>query len=196
VRKISLDQLVTLANVHLPTVLKPEMGEGSLCAFELEEGLKLRCWNFRLIDEIELFNTGNKHDDSFHLLFFLHSPALHLETSNTIQRISIWDTIFFSSGSQLKIIIPLLAPIQCLSISFSKGWLNNNLSQGNHRVRANLKKLLAKQAFCMLECMNLAEKKIIFELSAMATNDDVASFYIKSTVLKIIGDFLLKIFDE
>ena len=194
---MSLDQLPTLfVNGPLPFVLRPEAGEGSLSVFDLEEGLKLRSWYCRLRGEVELYNISNKPNECFHLVFFLDPPGLQIEADRTIRRNSIWDTVFFSSGSTLSIAIPALTSIQCLSMSFSKGWINHNLLRGNHHVRSTLKKLFSDRAFSMLECMNLEEKKNVVELSGMATINDVASFYIKSTVLKIISDFFLKMSED
>jgi AraC-like DNA-binding protein len=194
---MSLDQLSTLfVDASLPLILKPEAGEGSLLVFNLEDGLKLRFWDCRLISEVELYNNSNKPNEWFHLAFFLHPPGLQIETDRTVQKNFIWDIVFFSSSSNLRIIIPPSKTVHCLSMSISKGWINRNLLRGNHHVRANLKKLISDRAFSMLDCMNVAEKKNVVELSAMATSDRAVSFYIKSTVLKIISDFFLKMTED
>jgi hypothetical protein len=197
VDKISLDQLPTLfVKGHPPFGLKPEVGEGSFCIFDIEEGLQLRFWDCRFTNELEIVTNSDKADGSFHLVFFLNAPGLNLLTDRPIKRNRIWDTAFFSSSSNHRIVIQPVMTVQCLSLSFSKEWLNQILSRGDQDVSIILKKHFTDPGFCMLDCMNLAEKKNVFELSAMATSECIASFYIKSAVLKIIGDFFLKLVED
>ena len=196
-RKISLDQLATLFVIgRLHLILIPEAGEGSLYVFDIEKGLQLRFWDCRFSNGLEVNTGSNKADGRSHLVFFLHAPGLNLVTDRTIQKNSIWDTVFFSSASNFKMTIPASVTVQCLSMSFSKEWLSQNLSKGDRDVRTVLKKLIADPAFCKLECMNVVEKKNVLELSAMAISEDIASFYFKSNVLKIIGDFFFKLVED
>jgi len=160
VHKISLDQLSTpFASDRLPIVLKSALGEGSLFLFDLEDGLKLRIWNWRVKDGLELTLNSNKMEAHCHLVFFLHAPDLYLMTGCNVKRNSIWDTVFFSSSSNGKMVIPASATIQCISMSFSNEWLNKNLAKGDQDLRSLLGKLATNSPICMLENMNLEEKK-------------------------------------
>ena len=194
---LSLDQLAILfVNDRLPQVIKSEFGQGSMRLIDLEQGLQVRYWNCWLKDALELTLYSSEPDECYHLIFFLELTDVRFVTDHNTQRDSIWDTLFFSSRSNFRIVVPSSSTIQSLSMSFSKRWLNKNLSKGDQAVRTILAKLITDPAFCKVGCMNLAEKRNVAELSTMVINGGVASFYIKSNVLKIVGDFFLTLIED
>lgn len=172
--------------------LDTNIGKGYLQIFDLEQGLQARLWDCSFEKVIEMYNDVDVTSENwyFSLAFFLKIHGLQFANKGSIlEENTIWDTIFLSSISNYKIHIASKATISCLSVSFSKKWLNNNVLKSNKAFK-NLKVHLDTTAsFSLLESMSISEKGMIQELLDASWEKAFGSFYIKSVVLKIIYDF-------
>lgn len=177
-------------------VLVPPMGEGYVQIFELEKGLQARFWDCRFNEEIEMYSDVSAQIESayFTLAFFLNTEGLQFGRKGTfLQENVIWDTVFISAASNYTILIAPKARGHCLSISFSKRWLTDNLLKDNEAFK-NLRENIEKtKSFSLLQSMTSSEKKFIHDLLEASWEKTLGSFYIKSAVLKIISDFFYTI---
>lgn len=196
--KVPFDKLINLFTKRSENrfVLDSVLGRGFLQIFELEKGLQSRFLDCNFNEDIEMYSDpGFEFENSyFTLAFFLNMQGLQFADKGTfLQENIIWDTAFISAVSDYKIHIAARARVHCLSISFSKKWLNNNVFKDNISFKNLKEKINTTESLSLLESMNLSEKKIIQELLDASWKKSLGSFYIKSAVLKIICDFFYKL---
>ena len=177
-------------------VLKPNIGNGSVQIFHLSRGLEARFWNCNFNQEIELYGNMSPEIKNryFTLVCFLDTTGLRIYSSDTsLNQNFIWNTMFISAKSNYKMYISPFINGQCISISFTKTWLDQNILEPNvafHHLKQQVK---AIDSFSLLGEMNASQKKVVAELLDFSWKKSLGTFYIKSSVLKIISDFLYKI---
>src|SRR5215218_2369063 len=194
--KIRFNELATcfINDEEKKLVLKPQVGNGSLHIVNLEHGLQARLWDCRFNKSMELSNDMGTNNPYFNLAFFSKSEGLQLANENKVyNERPTWDTVLISSTTNFKIFVKPAARVQCLSISFSKRWLNDNFLNTAKMV-CKFKKILAIVQSCsLMQFMTIAEKKRIVDLIASTPKKFGGSFFVKSAILKIVSDFFLKI---
>ncbi len=196
--KLPFDKLINLftkKSAHT-FVLDPIIGKGFVQILGLEKGLQARFWQCCFNEGIEMYSdAGSEYENSyFTLAFFLNIQGLQFANRGTfLHENIIWDTIFISAVSDYKIHIAFKARVHCVSISFSKKWLNNNVLKDNEVFKNLKEKIDTTELFSLLESMSSSEKKTIQELLDSSWEKSLGSFYIKSAVLKIICDFFYKL---
>jgi AraC-like DNA-binding protein len=105
----------------------------------------------------------------------------------------IWDTFLISSNSCLRMYVPPMTRIHALTVSFSKGWLYNNVLGNNEAFEYLRQKIDTSEKLTLSEYMHASERKMITELIDDSMRKPRGSFFITSAVLKIISDFFDKI---
>ncbi len=198
VKKISFNNLLTLfiKNTEHSFVLDAVEGNGYVRQFELEKGLQVRLWNCRFINEIELYSdvTVKANNKYFTLAFFPDSKGLLIAPGITpLQENKIWDTIFMSDVSDYKIYISAMVSVQCVSISLSANWLNNNIFNDNETFISLKENIISHEYFSLIGSMNSSQKILIEELLNELWRTALGTFYIKSSVLNLISDFFYKL---
>jgi AraC-like DNA-binding protein len=194
--KVSFGELTKLpaANDDSVLSLEPCIGEGSVQIFNIAKGLQARFWNYNFKQDIEVYGDArNTFDKSnFTLVFFLNTAGVSLSNKATsVKEAIVWDTIFISCKSNYKINIPPHTQGQCLSITFSKKWLCENVFTAHTN---NLHQKVRKaDAFPLLQSMSASEKKSFEELFHFSWKKSLGSFYIKSSILKVISDFFAQL---
>jgi len=177
-------------------ILQPSIGNGSVEIFRLARGMEARFWNCNFNQEIELYcqvspEIRNRY---FTLVCFLDTSGLRIYSSDTsLTQNFVWNTMFISAKSNYKMYIPPSTNGQCISISFTKTWLHQNILEKNaafHHLKEQVKTI---DNFSLLGEMNASQKKMVAELLNASWKKSFGTFYIKSSVLKIISDFLYKI---
>jgi AraC-like DNA-binding protein len=140
-------------------------------------------------------NTNSEGENKyFTLVFFPKTEGLKLcDSSGFFHQSTVWDTVFTSAASDLRIALSPKARGYCISIDLSTKWLHNNLFAGSESFKLLQERLNAKETFLLLECMTSAEKKAIQELLSDTWQKPMGTFYLKSSVLKIVYDFFHKI---
>lgn len=177
-------------------ILKPLAGEGYVQVINLEKGLQTRFWDCHFNESINLYNDAGTGIENtyFTLAFFLNMQGLQFTNRDTsLQKNLIWDTVFISATSNYRIHLSPMAKLHCLSISFSKRWLCNNVLENNGTFKDLKEKIYATESFSLLESMTSSEKKVILELFDARWKKCFGSFYVKTGVLKMISDFFYKI---
>ncbi len=180
-------------------VLEPYVGKGVLQVFDLERGLQARVWDCYFNKEIDLVNNAETETGAayFTLAFFPCTQGLCFSGGDTfLPENQVWDTLFTTSTCHYKIHLNSQSRGHCLSISFSRKWLDKNILENNEAFRSLKEKIDTTEPFLLPECMTLSEKKLIQELLEHSWEKSLGSFYIKSAVLKIISDFFYKIKDR
>ena len=198
VNKIPFDKLIHLFIKRSGNkfVLDPLVGKGYVQIFNLEKGLQARFWDCFLKEGIEMYSDVDSEIENayFTLAFFLNMQGLQFAHRDTILRDNkIWDSIFISATSNYKMHIDPKATVHCLSISFSKKWLNNNLLKDNEAFKNLKEKIDTTESFSLLQSMTSSNKKYVQELFDASWKKSLGSFYIKSAVLKIVCDFFYKL---
>ncbi len=177
-------------------ILDPLTGNGSVQIFEVERGLQARFWDCCFNQEIQTYSElASELDNSyFTLAFFLNMQGLQFTNRGTVLPENIiWDTVFISAVCDYKIHVALKTTVHCMSISFSKKWLNNNVFEDNEAFDKLKGQLNTIESCSILESMTSSEKKVIQELLEASWEKSFGSFYIKSAVLKIVCDFFYKL---
>jgi AraC-like DNA-binding protein len=198
VKKISFNNLLTLfiKNTEHSFVLDAIEGNGYVRQFELEKGLQVRLWNCRFINEIELYSdvTGEANNKYFTLAFFPDSKGLLFAPSITpLQENKIWNTIFMSDVSDYKIYISAMVSVQCVSISLSAKWLDNNIFNDNETFISLKGNVFSPESFSLIDSMNSSQKILIEELLNELWRTALGTFYIKTSVLNLVSDFFYKL---
>lgn len=176
--------------------LEPDTGNGVIQIFKIEKGLQARVWDCTFNQCLEVFCDADVENENTHfkLAFFLDMQGLRFSSKeiNTPQS-TIWNTIFIAPNSYFKISVLPKSRVLCLSISFSKKWLEQNLS-GCDNAGKNLKhKIFTMKSFWLPEQMNTSEKELVRALINQPFKTELGSFYLKSAVLQLISDFLGKL---
>jgi AraC-like DNA-binding protein len=198
VNRVSFSQLINLfvRKSQDRFVLRDSIGSGFAQIYHPEKGLQACTWDCSFTDRIEIFNEvsdGNKNP-YFTLAFFLNTQGLRFATHNILLKESIvWNCVFISAASNYNVFIDPSVRARCLSISFSKNWFENNIAEGNEHFKILKDKICALESFLFFDSMNASEKKLVQELFDVSWKKSLGSFYIKSTILKIISDFFHKI---
>jgi AraC-like DNA-binding protein len=177
-------------------LLKPSAGKGSLQVFDLEHGLQAKLWDFRFNEGLEMYcdKEAINTEPYFTIAYFLNKENLQFANSNVLfHENTLWDTLFISSTSSLRMYIPPAAHAVCLNISFSKKWLNHYILEDNPAYKQLKNELFESTAFSLLEYMNASEKKLLMQLIDATSKKLHGSFYIKAVVLKMICDFFYKL---
>lgn len=180
-----------------PLPLEPCIAEGSVQVFNFVEGLQARFWDCSFDDEIETYGelSAGFRANYFTLVFFLNVDRCEGDDDDAIilQDNVIWDTVFISSKSNYNLHVFPTFKGQCLSISFSKKWLDDNILNAGETVK-NLKERIKKtDVFPWVECMDASERKVVQDAFCYSLKKSLGSFYVKSAVLKILSDFFFKI---
>jgi AraC-like DNA-binding protein len=196
--KIPFDDLHTLFSTGEEETFytQPCNGKGLVHLFKLEKGLHARIWDCCFNKGMEMYNTSEveSRQPYFTIAYFLIMQGLQFANGAVLlQENPVWDTLFISSTSCLRMYIPPMAQTQCLSISFTKDWLLQNLLKDNIANKDLLKKIDSPETVALIEYMNDSEKKQVQELVGNSFKKPMGSFYLKSTILKIISDFFTKI---
>jgi hypothetical protein len=197
VNKVSFNNLIDLfikRSAHR-YILHPSIGKGYVQIFDLEKGLQTQFWDCCFKEGIEIYSNVSSEIESeyFTLAFFLNMEGLRFADKNIFLKENIiWDTVFIPAASNCKIYMAPKARGHCLSISFSKKWLMNNVF-GTDEFKNLKEKISVTKSFSLLESMNSSEKKLVQDLLDVSWKKSLGSFYIKFSVLKIISDFFYKI---
>ena len=198
VNKVAFNKLIDLfikRSEHL-YILDNTLGKGYIQLFDLEKGLQVRFWNFCFFKEVEIYNSTDSADEDayFNLAFFLTTQGLLFTTIDTfLQKNTIWDTVFISNASHYRIYMSAMARGHCLSISFSKRWLENAVFKDNELFEDLHRKINATNSIAIHEFMNAEDKKQVAELMDVTWKKSLGSFYIKSYVLRLICNFFYRI---
>ncbi len=196
--KVPFEKLTGLftTNSESFSVLEPSIGEGLLQIFKLAKGLQVGFWDCSFNHGIEMYSEARKGVDNtyFTLAFFLNTEGFQFGNKDTpLKESRIWDTLFISANSNCKMYISPKIKGQCLSINFSKKWLCENVFDGNDAFENLKEKIFKRECFSLFESMNASEKKLLEDLLDVSWKKSFGSFYIKSSVFKIISDFFHKI---
>jgi AraC-like DNA-binding protein len=187
------------ANSEQALLLEPSVGKGFLLIFNLEKGLQARIWDCSFNEGIEIYSTSYTAIENtyFNLAFFLDiKEFLFANGDSILPEDIICNTLLLCATSNYKIQIPPNVVGRCLSISFSKKWLNDNILEGNDAFKKLKQKIDTSQPFSLLECMDATERKTVQELLANSWKKPFGTFYIKASVLKIVSDFFYRIKDR
>jgi AraC-like DNA-binding protein len=199
--KVFFGELSNLFTKQQEGVMRLELcvGEGFVQIFNLDEGLQAKFWDCSFKHQIEMYGEPcTTFDDTFYtLVFFLNSAKFEFsDNSMPAAQDTIWDTILISSKSRYKLYISPDVKGQCLSITFLKKWLKENVLESATDVKNLKENIKQTEYFPLLECMTLSEKKLVQELFDSSWKKSLGSFYIKSCILKIISNFFAKIKDQ
>jgi len=196
--KISFDQLSNLfiRKSKCILALRPRVGEGFVQIFNLAKGLQARVWDCSFNQGIEMYSDASRGVENryFTVAFLLNTKGFGFANRDTsLKENTICDTIFISDKSNYKMYIAPRIKRHCLSITFSKKWLSNNILEDNDSFSNLKEKICITESISMLDSMDASEKKIVQELLDLSWKKSLGSFYIKSCVLKIVSDFFYKI---
>ncbi|MEO6218932.1 MAG: hypothetical protein ABIO81_00785, partial [Ginsengibacter sp.] len=139
-------------------ILDRSMGRGYLQIFELEAGLQARFWDCFFNQEIETHSdVASEFENSYvTLAFFLNMSGLQFTNRGTVLPENIiWDTVFLSAICDYKIHVAPGAVVRCMSISFSKKWLNNNVFKGSEAFDKVREQIDTIESFSILKSMSL-----------------------------------------
>ncbi len=196
--QVTFDRLTNLFTTKSESVsvLEPHIGEGLVQNFNLAKGLQVRFWDCSFKQGIEMYTNAQTSfaNTNFTLAFFPVTKGFRFGNRDSLLKESvIWDTVLFSSNANYKMYISPDINSQCISLSFSKNWLSENVFKGDDAFKNLEEKMLMGESFSLLDSMNALEKKFIEDLLNISWKKFIGSFYIKSCVLKIIFDFFHKI---
>ncbi len=199
--RVAFDELTNLFKTSSESIsiLEPRVGEGLVQICNLKEGLQVKFWECTFNQGIEMYSTQQTEvsKTNFTLAFFPDTKGFRFGNRDTpLKESIIWDTILISSNSNFKMHISSNIKAQCISISFSKGWLVKNIFEDNDAFKDLKENIFIAESFSLLDSMNASEKKLVQELFDISWKKSLGSFYIKSSVLKIVCDFFHKIKDR
>jgi AraC-like DNA-binding protein len=164
--------------------------------YDLEKGLQVRFWDFCFFKETELYNTIELADDYayYTLAFFLNTEGLQFSYSGRyLPQNAIWDTLFFTNTASNQINMAAGAKGHCLGISFSRDWLRNNVFVNRDCFHPFEEKINTIGSLCYHESMRARDKKDVQAFMQQAWESSAGSFYIKSSVLKILSNFFSRV---
>lgn len=195
--KSSFGELISLfrKSTDYHFTLKSDYGDGFVQIFNLEKGLQARIWDCCFKNPMELYNSTDSRagDAYFTLAFFPVTKGLQFTGSGThFSENTIWNTVLTSAISEYSIRLSPMVRGRCVSISFSKRWLQDNVSESDGGFKNIEEKLFTEESFLLFESMAESEKKLVEELLEISWKKSLGTFYIKSIVLKIISDFFSK----
>ena len=201
INKVSFNKLIDcfIRRSENKFVLAPAVGKGVVQSFVLEKGLQAMFWDCSFNEELILdgYSGCLIENTYFTLAFFPSLDGLTFDYGNLFLKENIiWDSVFISTESNFKIHIAPGTRVHCLSISFSRRWLNRNLLMNNAELEALTKKINSTDALLLLQSMTATDKKFIEEVFDASWKKMLGSFFIKSAVLKIVWDFFLKLNQE
>lgn len=172
--------------------LKTSEGKGCVQFYEIEPGLQARLWNCILAEGLEMFcdEAAENKAPYFTLAYFLNKEGLRFaNNNNAFQENMIWDTLFISSNSLLRMYVSPQTPVVCLNISFSKNWVRQHLLT-DHKTHAKLQQEVFESAACaFLEYMGTTERELLLQLIEASTKKELSTLHLKSIVLKMLADF-------
>lgn len=171
---------------------------GRVQIFKLTAGLQVKFWDFKFNEGLELHNGEISQEETyFTLTYFKNIEGFKIGNRDThLKQSIIWDTILFCSKANCRMYFTPNIRYQCISISFSKNWLKENVFTSSDQFKTLEDKMCIPEGFSILEFMNRSEKKLIEELLHICWKNLMGTFYIKSGVLKLIYDFFRKISDK
>jgi AraC-like DNA-binding protein len=198
VKSLAFNALIGLFSRHSEHdfVLTKPFGEGRAKIYDLEKGLQVRFWDFCFFKETELYNTIEQTTENAHytLAFFLSTEGLQFSYSGRyLPQNAIWDTLFFTNTSPNQMNMAAGAKGHCLGISFSKNWLRNNVFVNKDCFHPLEEKINTVGSLCYHESMNACNKKNVQALMQKVWESPVSTFYIKSSVLRILSDFFFRV---
>lgn len=174
--------------------LKPSAGTGSVQFYKIESGLQARLWNFVFKKGWEMFcdETTGKKEPYFTVAYLLNIEGLQFANNNNVfRKNSIWDTLFISSNSNLRMYVPPATQVICLNISFSKNWLRQRLL-ACCKTKGNVQLSIFESTCTLLEYMDATEKNLLLELIELSKKEP-STLHVKSIILKMLADFFIKL---
>jgi AraC-like DNA-binding protein len=195
--QVSFNELHTLLEREPKQILKFRTGiTGAIQTFKLEKGLQATMWDCTFTKVVEMFY--NTHDGTantyYTIAFFLNMNGLKFANSTVpFHEDLIWDTLFVSSNSCLRMYVSPMTRIHCLTVSFSKRWFYDNILESDEAINHLRSKIDISEKLTLLEYMHSSERKMITALIGDALQKPLGCFYIRSGVLKIISDFFDKV---
>ena len=196
--RVSFSRLISLfiKRTEGRFVLAGPIGDGQVQIFQLEKGLQACIWDCSFTEGIEIFNDVSTGIENpyFTLAFFLNTQGLQFSNQNILlKETMVWNCVFISAASNYEVFVDPMVRVRCLSISFSRKWFENNVVESNDEFKNLKDKICATESFLFFDSMNASEKKLVEELLNVSWKKSLGSFYIKSSILKIISDFFYRI---
>lgn len=182
--QVTFDRLANLftTNSESVSVLEPPIGEGLVQIFDLAKGLQVKFWDCSFKEGIEIYSNAQTSfaNTNFTLAFFPVTKGFRFGNRDSpLKESIIWDTLLFSSNANYKMYISPNIKSQCISISFSKNWLNENVFKGNDAFKSLEEKMFVGESFSLLDSMNASEKKWIDDLLNISWKKSMGSFSTK-----------------
>ena len=195
---VSFDQLSDLVSNRKvsPLKLNTLASDGHVEIHNLGKGLQARCWSCNINESLELFGEQNNSNNPayFTLAFFSNTKGFRFACRSACLPENIsWDSIFFSDRSVCKILISPGMKVDCLTISFSKQWFQQNVLERTSASQKIKETVYNASSFPLLGSMTSADKNLVTRLLEISGKHSLGSLNIKCGVLKLISDFFLKL---
>jgi AraC-like DNA-binding protein len=173
--------------------LAPSLGSGYVRVYKIEEGLQARIWDCYFNKPIEVYRPSLTGNPYFTLAFFTDLQALSQRQTNGGNSIideKDWDTLFVSSKSTFQLKLPENLRCFCLSVDFSKIWLERNVISEND-LQTICSCINEENQILVYESMSFCQKKNLLDVLSLSWKKALGTFYIKSAVLDMVSKFFI-----
>ena len=199
-RRVPFDKLIDLfINVSdSDYVLDPSIGEGTVRVYALEKGLQARLWDCTFSESLELYSSakGGSPSAYFTVAYFLEAGSLQFADGGApYRRHPLLDNLFLSASSDSRMCVMPGVRFHCLGISFSRAWLDGVL-KGCSALENMKEQIFSSCDLSVHGTMSLAERALVVELISSPWSRQLGSFYIKTSVLKMISDFFYRLKEQ
>lgn len=176
--------------------LDKKVGDGSIKALDIEDGLQIRIWDCMFNTELNILRKTNDNpsDKTFTLVYYLTPGSFSLQSltgNGTIN--SLWDTAFMTSDAEFSVQIMPGRPMQCLSLNFTPEWLQQNIfidiDFHDHFFQ---QQVFDTKPFVVFESLNNNEKMVISNLFQNKYHQSFGKFFFRSKALNLLTEFFLK----
>jgi AraC-like DNA-binding protein len=174
------------------------IGNGTLEVINFKEGICLQILDCNLNKPLKLHQISfeNKEDLFFTLTYCITTKTFFFQDSSgkDVQIDNLWNTVFSCNRADLKFNILPHAAVKCVSIRFTKRWIEQAAAHVPPRLADFISWLINNDhPVFYFESHNAIEKKMISDvLSSKEKKQSIELLFLKSRIVTLIDEFLKK----
>jgi AraC-like DNA-binding protein len=199
-KKSFFDLIQPLGEFNSENILaldKP-VGDGTIAVIDIENGLQIRIWDCAFINDLEIDRrpTPCTGDCTFTIVYYLTPGSFKLAEGQNLPSVinRLWNTVLISSNAAFKVNILGKQPLKCLSINFTREWLQQNILEDiDFTGHLLFKSIEEKSPFVIFESLAQGEKEIIAGMFDNKFHQSFGKFFFRSKTLNLLTEFFLKL---
>jgi AraC-like DNA-binding protein len=173
-----------------------EIIKGEIHKIEIEEGLWIRKWKLKVLQNVSLNSTkGITSNRKFTLVFLLDPSLFELKSSSAIHCGNKASTIFYANDRDMHFSVVPKQPFYVIDITFTAEWLMAQFDS-SYPFYQHIQSLVNSEEIVPLTMQpcTVDKQRILYELNRSIQEGLVQPMFVKARTYKMVCSFFKKLF--